>query len=63
MTLVDDEEGATDGRALPELSGRIGDGFDGEAPGEFTDDAIWLDNVSWTEDSTADPYLGVHAAD
>lgn len=55
VTAVNDEEDAPDSQALLELPPQSDDRSDGVLAGDPMDDAPWLEDVSWTEDSTPDP--------
>lgn len=54
MTAVSDEEDAPDSQTLLELPPQRGDGV---LAGDPMDDAPWLEDVSWTDNSTPDPTL------
>ena len=55
MTVVEDHEGALGSQALLELPPQSGDESNGVLTGDSMDDALWLDDVSWTENSLTDP--------
>ena len=57
MTAVSDEEDAPDSQTLLELPPQRGDRPDGVLAGDPMDDAPWLEDVSWTDNSTPDPTL------
>ena len=55
VTAVDESDGAPDDRALLDLPPESHNQCDGLLTGDFSDDALWLDDVSWTENSTSGP--------
>jgi hypothetical protein len=57
VTAVNDEEDAPDSQGLMELPPQSDDRSDSVLAGDPMDDAPWLEDVSWTEDSTPDPLL------
>jgi len=54
VTTVNESDGVPDNRALLDLSSESHNQCDGLLTGDFSDDALWLDDVSWTENSTSD---------
>jgi hypothetical protein len=55
VTAVGEEEGGPNSPGLWELPLQSGDRSDGVLTGHSMDDALWLERVSWTGDSTTDP--------
>ena len=55
VTAVDESDGAPEDQALLELPPDDHYQCDGLLTGDFPDDALWLDGVSWTENGTTEP--------